>query len=151
MAYSKEKNHRRSLPLIALQSKLTDREMDYVELKDQLERHWFSLSGNWDYMQGSFDRRLDGEAQTVWLRIPFEAVHGQIDPDQPQPGTRVKIGQPYVLKHVYHIGDDHTAHFYTLGALVNQFQSPTDPDGEVTPSFVMEAQGLLEEVEGAVL
>jgi len=137
--------------LISLESNITNRELDFAELKDALERHWFTLGGNWDYNRGCFDRRLDGEKQTVWLRIPFEVVHGELDPDAPQPGTRVVVGTPYVLKHLYNAGDDHTAHFYVLGALVNQFQAPVDPDAAVEDAYVVEAKDVMREVESALV
>jgi shikimate kinase len=137
--------------LIALDSRLTNMEMDYVELKNQLERHWFVLGGNWEYSQGSFDRRLDGEKQTVWLRIPFDVVHGRLDPDQANPDTRVRIGTPYVLRHLYHEGDDHTAQFYVLGALVDQFQKPTDPDADVPSSYELDAEDLLAQIEAVLI
>lgn len=137
--------------MIALESKLTDMEIDYAELKEALERQWFTLGGNWEYEAGSFDRRLDGEKQTVWLRIPFEVVHGRLDPDAPQPGTRVRIGRPFVLRHLYQEGDDHAAHFYTLGALFNQFQTPEDPDADVPSAYVDDAKHLLQEAEASIL
>jgi len=135
--------------LISLESNLTNRELDFAELKDALERNRFALGGNWDYHQGCFDRRLDGEKQTVWLRIPFEVVHGQLDPDAPQPGTRVVVGTPYVLRHLYNAGDDHSAQFYVLGGMVNQFQAPVDPDAAVPSSYVTEAKDVLQEIESA--
>ena len=135
--------------MIEIESSLSGRMIDYVSFRDVLERHGFMLGGNWEYRHGSFDRRLDGDAQTVWLRIPFEAVQGEIDPHAPPPGTRVVVGTPYVLRHLYNTVDDHTAHFYTAGALVNQFQSPTDPDAKVDAPCVEEARDVLREVETA--
>ncbi|HZG56848.1 YugN family protein [Paenibacillus sp.] len=132
--------------MISLESELTNRELDFAELKDKLERQQFTLGGNWDYNQGCFDRRLDGEKQTVWLRIPFEVSHGQIDPDAPQPGTRVVVGTPYVLRHLYNDGDDHDAHLYLLTATVNQFQAPVDPDASVSPEYVTKAKDVLRAV-----
>lgn len=129
---------------------MTNRVYDFTELKDALERYHFGLGGNWEYNHGSFDRRLDGERQTVWLRIPFEVVHGELDPISPQPGTRVMVGTPYVLRHLYNEGDDHTAHFYTLGALVDQFQAPVNADAAVQSSYVTEARDVLRDVEASL-
>lgn len=136
--------------MIAIESALTNRLMDYTALKDTLERYGFMLGGNWEYNHGSFDRRLDGEQQTVWLRIPFEVAQGEIDPYAPQPGTQVVVGTPYVIRHLYNDGDDHTAHFYTVGAFVNQFQSPVDPDARVDPHYVEQAREVMREVEIAI-
>ncbi|MCI3919616.1 YugN-like family protein [Paenibacillus sp. TRM 82003] len=133
--------------MIALESKLTNMELDYAELKEVLEGNRFTLGGNWEYESGSFDCRLDGEKQTVWLRIPFEVVHGRLDPEAPQPGTRVVIGTPYVLRHLYQEGDDPTADVYLFGAIINQFQKPEDPDAKVPSSFVQAAKDTLRDVE----
>jgi len=135
--------------LIAIESKLTNRELDLAELQGALERLDFTLGGNWEYDRGCFDKRLDGEKQTVWLRVPFEVVHGRLDPDAPEPGTRVVVGAPFVLRHLYNPGDDHAAEFYTLGALVNQFQAPIDPDAAVADADVTKAKEVLQEVEAA--
>ena len=135
--------------MIAIESNLTNREMDLAELQAALEEREFTLGGNWEYERGCFDKRLDGEKQTVWLRVPFEVVHGRLDPDAPQPGTRVVIGAPFVLRHLYNPGDDHSAEFYTLGALVNQFQAPIDPDANVSPEYVAKAKQEMQEVEQA--
>lgn len=135
--------------MIALESKLTNTELDYAELKDRLEPFEFTLGGNWDYSQGCFDRRLDGEKQTVWLRIPFDVVHGRLDADAPPPDLRVRVGEPYVLRHLPNFADDHDAQFYTYGALVNQFQAPVDPDADVDASYAAKAKALLREIEVA--
>lgn len=122
-------------------------ETDYGELKEALEPNGFALGGNWAYEGGSFDRSLDGERRTLWLRIPFEVVHGRLDPDAPQPGTRVRVGVPYVLKHLYREGDDPGARYATFGAVINQFQTPEDPDASVSEAEVNEARRLLRQVE----
>lgn len=133
--------------MISLESSLTNQEFEYMELKEQLEQHEFTIGGNWDYDRGSFDRNIDTGRSSVWLRIPFEVVRGRFDADVPQPGTRVKVGTPYVLNHVVHRGAESEADFQTVAGFVNQFQSPADPDGELSHADVMEARQALQDIE----
>lgn len=136
--------------MIALESKVEGIVTEYDALQPLMQQHRFVVGGNWDYEKGSFDRRLDGEKQTVWLRVPFEVVHGRFDAEQPEPATRVRLMKPYVLGHVYNTGDDHDAHFATYGALVNQFQTPTDADAPVEQRYMEEAARILRELEAAI-
>ncbi|WP_199615634.1 YugN family protein [Paenibacillus alkalitolerans] len=135
--------------MMALESNLAGVEMDYATLSDTLERHEFTLGGNWDYQQGCFDRRLDGEKQTVWLRIPFHIPKGVFDPETAKQVTRVKIGTPFVLRHLYNIGEDDNPRFNTAGALVNQFQTPENVDAPVEQSYLDKAAMIVKEVEEA--
>jgi len=135
--------------MMPLESNLAGKEMDYATLSDTLERHRFTLGGNWDYQQGCFDRCLDGEKQTVWLRIPFEVPKGVFDPETAKQVTRVKIGTPFVLRHLYDNGEDANPHFNTAAALVNQFQSPENVDAPVDESYLEKAAMIVKEVEEA--
>lgn len=135
--------------MIPMESKLTGIETDYKTFKNSLEWQNFSLGGNWEYDKGCFDRRLDGEKQTVWLRIPFEVPNGSFDPANSDERTRLTIGTPFVLKHQYNTGDDHDASINTFGALVDQFQTPTNSDAPIDQQYVERARSVLLEVERA--
>ncbi|WP_028562011.1 YugN family protein [Paenibacillus pinihumi] len=132
--------------MIPLSSKLESREQEFVEIMKMLEEHQFSLGGNWDYHQGSFDRYLD-EAHKVWLRIPFDVINGNLDDQTEENDAKIRLGQPYVLKHVYNEGLDPEAQVQTLGALVNQFQTPVDPDAPIEQHWLDEAKDKLAQVE----
>ncbi|MBJ6362203.1 YugN family protein [Paenibacillus sp. GCM10012307] len=132
--------------MIPLSSKLESREQEFVDVMKLLEEHQFSLGGNWDYQHGSFDRYLD-EAHKVWLRIPFSVIHGHLDDQAEVNDATIRIGQPYVLKHVYNEGLDPEAQVQTLGGLINQFQSPVDSDAPIEQHWLDEAQTKLEQVE----
>ena len=133
--------------MLVLDWKLVGSEWDLVHFHEWLNKHQFVLGGNWDYRQGSYDRRLDGEKQMVWLRIPFAVIHGELDSSAPQPGTRIRVQQPFVLHHIYNKGNDDTAQLATLGALVNQFQTPIDPDAPVPDAYEQIALELLTHLE----
>lgn len=132
--------------MIPISSVLESREQQFLETKDLLESKQFSLGGNWDYDRGSFDRSLD-EAQKVWLRIPFEVINGNIDNEAADTDAVIKLGTPYVLKHLYREGNDPEASVRVVGALFDQFQAPTDPDADVDAEWVERGKGLLQEVE----
>ncbi|MBW7474623.1 YugN-like family protein [Paenibacillus oenotherae] len=132
--------------MIPLSSNLESREQEYVEVKNMLEEHQFALGGSWDYDHGSFDRSLD-EAHKVWLRLPFDVINGNVDSETTDNDAKIRFGQPFVLKHVYNDGLDPTADPSTVGGLMNQFQPPLDPDGEVEPRWVNKAKEVLHQVE----
>ncbi|MVO99001.1 YugN family protein [Paenibacillus lutrae] len=130
----------------ALHSSLDQTEEAFDNVRDYLHQFEFTLGGNWDYDHGSFDRYLD-EAHKVWLRIPFEVTLGQLGGDTDETDAMVRIGTPYVLKHVYNEGVDHSAHLMTASALINQFQAPLDEDAEIESEWIGKAEKLLREVE----
>ncbi|MFH5185881.1 YugN family protein [Paenibacillus sp. TAB 01] len=132
--------------MIPLQSGLVNREEAFDQVREALHRFEFALGGNWDYDHGYFDRYLD-EAHKVWLRIPFQVTHGALDGDTEATDAIIRLGEPFVLKHLYNEGLDREAQVNTLGALVNQFQEPVDKDAAVEDKWVQQAKRLLTEVE----
>lgn len=132
--------------MITLSSVLQSQEHRFLETKAFLESQQFVLGGNWEYDRGSFDHALD-EGQKVWLRIPFEAINGNIDIEAKDTDATIKLGTPYVLKHVYREGNDPEASFRVMGALFDQFQTPSDPDADIEQEWVDRANKKLNEVE----
>jgi hypothetical protein len=129
-----------------LESKLERVQESFDKVRAELSRHDFTLGGNWDYDHGYFDRNLD-EAQKVWLRIPFEVITGRIEGDTEATDAVVQIGTPFVLKHRYNERLDPEAPVETVGGLVNQFQSPVEPDAELEDRWIQQASALLKEIE----
>ncbi|QHW30697.1 hypothetical protein GZH47_07375 [Paenibacillus rhizovicinus] len=136
--------------MIPLESKLESSEKEFTEVKSMLEEHEFALGGNWDYEHGYFDRSLD-EAHMVWLRMPFAVINGAIDDSTQDLDAKIKLGQPFVLKHVYNEGLDKHAQVQPIGALMNQFQEPVDPDASIESKWVTKAKNVLAEVEEQLL
>ncbi|CAM4305325.1 hypothetical protein FHS16_000655 [Paenibacillus endophyticus] len=132
--------------MIPISSVLESREQHFLQTKELLESRQFTLGGNWEYDGGSFDRSLD-ESHKVWLRIPFEVVAGHIDSGEADNEATIKMGTPYVLKHLYREGNDPEASVRVVGALFDQFQAPTDPDAHIEPKWIDQAKAALDEVE----
>lgn len=132
--------------MIPISSVLESREQHFIETKELLEKQQFTLGGNWEYDGGSFDRSLD-EDHKVWLRIPFEVVVGNIDSVEEDNDATIKLGTPYVLKHLYREGNDPEASVRVVGALFDQFQSPSNPDADVETHWIDRAKQTIHEVE----
>jgi hypothetical protein len=130
-------------PLI---SKLEQVQESFDSVRAHLIAHGFALGGNWDYDHGYFDRYLD-DAHTVWLRVPFQVVTGRLEGDTEATDAIVRIGTSFVLKHLYNEGLEQGARPATYGALVNQFQTPTEEDADVEDKWVQQASQLLREAE----
>lgn len=132
--------------MIPITSTLENREAAFANVSDYLGRFEFTLGGNWEYDHGYFDRYLD-EEHTLWVRIPFTVTHGTFDGDNDAADAVIKLGQPFVLRHLYNDGLDKQANPMIYKALVDQFQSPADQDAAVRPNWVREAESLLRKVE----
>lgn len=130
-----------------LTSTLEEVQESFDSVRERLHEFDFTLGGNWEYDHGYFDHSLDGEAQKVWLRIPFQVMSGKLDGDTEATNAVVQIGTPFVLKHVYNEGLDPEAEGETVGALFDQFQDPLDSDASVEDKWVHQATDLLQRVE----
>ncbi|QJD87625.1 YugN family protein [Cohnella herbarum] len=130
----------------ALPSALTSKVRDYVVSREALSEQGFTLGGNWDYDHGSFDCALD-EANKVWLRLPFDVTVGNLDGESDDNDTEIRFGQPYVLKHVYNEGLDREAQPGVMGAVLNQFSDPLDPDDKIESEWIEKAERKLREAE----
>lgn len=129
-----------------LPSSLTSQVRDYAISRNALMEHGFTLGGNWDYDHGSFDCVLD-DANKVWLRLPFDVTIGNLDSETEASDTTIQFGEPYVLKHVYNEGLDEEAHPRGLGAMLDQFSDPVDPDDEIESHWIEKAKRKLHAVE----
>jgi hypothetical protein len=127
-------------------SSLTSQVKDYVSARNDLSEHGFGLGGNWEYDHGSFDCALD-EANKVWLRLPFDVTIGNLDSEKQENDAKIQFGQPYVLKHVYNEGLDQEAQPRAIGALMDQFSDPVDPDDEIESRWIDKARQKLNTVE----
>jgi hypothetical protein len=135
--------------MIPITSEVENHIDGFVNLHDYFGGFEFTLGGNWDYDHGYFDRYLD-DAHKVWLRIPFEVTSGTMDGITDESDAIVKLGTPFVLKHIYNEGLDPEAVPNVYGSLINQFQEPIDNDADVEIHWVEQAKRILQEVERGI-
>lgn len=129
--------------MIQIESVIEGARFNLYKLEQLLKPRGYTIGGNWDYDQGFFDYKIADEDGYQFLRIPFFAVDGQLD----RRGVVVKLGQPFVLNHVYQEGlDDGPASSYMTSA-INQFAEPEDPDGSLDDKYVAKGHELVKELE----
>jgi hypothetical protein len=117
----------RGFLMVLLEASFVGLNVTFVSLKKWMSEQQFVLGGNWDYRGGCFDRALD-EERTLFLRVPFTVMEGELDAEDDGQDTVVKLGSPFLLRHLYQKGTDETARMRLGGALFDQFQTPQDVD-----------------------
>jgi hypothetical protein len=133
--------------MIEIPSRLEGKTFSLYKLEQLLKPLGYVIGGNWDYDHGSFDYKMDDEAGYQFLRVPFEAIDGQLDSH----GTTVKFGRPFLLSHKYQIGVDDHADVGNFGASFNQFAEPQDPDATFPEKYINVGKALVKELESRLL
>ncbi|MGE6896381.1 YugN-like family protein [Priestia flexa] len=132
--------------MIELASKLEGELFKLYVLEQTLKPLGYVIGGNWDYDHGFFDYKINDEVGYQFLRIPFQAMDGQLDSQ----GTTVQIGKPYLLSHKYQIGLDDNVHVGNINASFNQFAEPQDPDAQFPDEYLSLGKELVKEAEEAL-
>lgn len=132
--------------MIELASKLEGELFKLYVLEQTLKPMGYVIGGNWDYDHGFFDYKINDEVGYQFLRIPFQAMDGQLDSQ----GTTVQIGKPYLLSHKYQIGLDDNVDVGNINASFNQFAEPQDPDAQFPDEYLSLGKELLKEAEKAL-
>lgn len=130
--------------MIQLSSKVEGMEFDLFKLEQKLKPIGYSIGGNWDYDHGAFDYKIDDIEGYEFLRLPFEAVDGQLDANN----CTVQLGRPFLLSHVYQTGIDDRV---DSAGTFNQFQEPLDEDASFPRKFIDKGKALVEELEAVLL
>lgn len=115
--------------LIKLQSQLEGKIASFGEARELFCSNGYAFGGNWDYHCGCFDSVLHRDldlGETVYLRVPFCVVDGELDNSNAQ----IQFETPYIIKHIVNVGLDKEG-TSLLGSTVNQFQQPIDKDGYI--------------------
>lgn len=133
--------------MIEIPSNLEGKHFSLYRLEDVLKPKGYSIGTNWDYDHGYFDYKIDDEVGYQFLRVPFEAIDGQLD----SLGTTVEIGRPFLLSHKYQIGIDEDADSGAMSGMVNQFQDPVDKDASFPKKYIDLGKALVQELEEALL
>ncbi|KYG28303.1 YugN-like family protein [Priestia endophytica] len=133
--------------MIELQSNLEGRVFKLHELEETLGSLGYIIGGGWEYDQGSFDYKIDDKVGYQFLRLPFQAIDGQLD----APGATVRFMTPFLLSHKYQIGLDDHVHVGNTKSSFDQFQEPQDPDASFPKEYIPLGQELLREAEQRLL
>lgn len=133
--------------MIHVPSRLPGESFSLYHLEETMKPLGYVINGNWDYDHGYFDYKIDNRDGYTFLRVPFTAEKGQLD----QPGVVVKMGHPFLLKHVYQDKLDDHAMVGNVGASFNQFQEPKEKDGDVSKAYAEIGFSLVKELEDALL
>ncbi len=98
-----------------------------------------------------FDYKVDQNEGYIFLRVPFQAVDGELD----RRGVIVELGKPFLLSHTFQRGNDpdsaNDVVSATIGAPLNQFSEPANKDDEIEPKYMKVAQSLIRELELTIL
>jgi hypothetical protein len=135
--------------MIPLPSKIEGVTTQLYQLEQLLKPLGYTIGGNWDYDHGYFDYKIDDEVGYQFLRVPFEAIDGQLDSH----GVTVQLARPFLLSHKYQVGlDDHVeSDMDGLSATINQFQEPQDPDASFPEKYIDLGKALVGELEAVLI
>lgn len=133
--------------MIEIPSALEGKTFRLYKLEAELKPLGYVIGGNWDYDHGSFDYKIDDENGYQFLRVPFEAIDGQLDSN----GSTVKLGRPYLLSHQYEDGLDDEARTGNFSATFNQFAAPENADANVPGKYIAVGQALVKQLEQQLL
>jgi hypothetical protein len=136
--------------VIPLDSKLEGYENSFGTINGLLQEENFSLGGGYTYEQGFFDRPLDPEAHIYryYLRIPARALNGDLD----HPKTKIRLGQPFIIKHEVLTGNDPSADIGLASALINQFTTPVNAeDHPIADHYIERGKQAVQQAEAKLL
>ncbi|MDA7028083.1 YugN-like family protein [Bacillus sp. CLL-7-23] len=118
----------------------------FDDLEKRLKPLGYSLNGGWEYDHGFFDYKIDDTAGYLYLRLPFTVEEGQLDSEN----AIVKLGQPFLLRHVYQEGlDDHVVQG-NVRAAFDQFAEPEDKDAAIPNLYIELGHSCVKELEKAL-
>jgi len=134
--------------MIPIPSKIEGQTFQLYKLEQELKPLGYTIGGNWDYDHGYLDYKIDDRVGYQFLRVPFEAVDGQLDSQ----GTTVQLGRPFLLSHKYQEGlDDHIHNEVgAMSASFNQFSEPVDPDASFPEKYIDLGKSLVSELESVL-
>lgn len=133
--------------MIELPSKVEGKQFDLYKLEQKLKPIGYTIGGNWDYDHGAFDYKLNDKDGYQFVRLPFQAVDGQLDANN----CTVKLGRPFLLSHQYEAGLDDEGSTGTFSGTLNQFQEPVDKDARVPENYRDSGKALVQELEMLLL
>lgn len=134
--------------MLYLETDIEGKRMEFGYARKMLKEHGFVIGGNWEYDSGFFDGIMHREkeaGETIYTRIPFHVLEGQLDHSR----ALIEFQQPFVIKHVVHVGLDTDGSSLLDATGFSQFQKPLDKDGYIHDKSKWEEFG--EEAIGDIL
>jgi len=116
--------------MLSVPSEIEGKQAYFGDFQNQFEKEGFHICGNWEYDHAYFDSVLhQQEGVSIYLRLPVKTVRGKLD----QADALLEFGQPFLIKHIVHIGlSEEDSDYSALNAVgLNQFQDPLDPDDRI--------------------
>lgn len=133
--------------MIPIPSKIEGLTIMMHKLEQKLEPLGYTIGGGWEYDHGFFDYKINDEGGYQFLRLPFEAIDGQLDSN----GTAVQLGRPFLLSHLFQEGLDDRVNSELLSSSINQFSEPKDPDAKVPEKYLETGERLVRELEKTLI
>lgn len=133
--------------MITLESELEGRIFELQALETIMKPMGYSIGGNWDYEHGYFDYKLANAEGYQFLRLPFNAVDGQLD----TAGVTVAFQKPFLLSHVYEADLDREGNTGFLSGSFNQFAEPVDKDADFPDAYTEMGKSALHQLERRLL
>src|SRR5699024_4123089 len=114
--------------VIQLETDIKGKRMYFGQAQRDLKEHGFFIGGNWEYDSGMFDGIIHREGgETIYIRIPFQVIYGELDRED----AYIEFQQPFIIKHVVHVGLDTDENSLLTVTGFGQFQEPLDKDGYI--------------------
>ncbi|ASK62881.1 hypothetical protein CFK37_12345 [Virgibacillus phasianinus] len=133
--------------MVPIESEIENTITSLYILEELLKPEGFTIGSSWDYDSGYFDYLLDNKDTYYYLRIPFYAVAGSLD----YPGVTVRMDKPFLLAHEYKKGNDEDAGVGAIQGAFDQFQSPSNPDGDMPPEYIDMGKDMIRKVEQLIV
>lgn len=122
-----------------------DQKKGYLaDLQSFFQAHGFEVGGGWEYDHGFFDKELASQPAYLMLRIPVFAIEGTLDDNK----AKVRLGDPFLLKHQYEEGLDHNASpGVWIQPLIDQFSSPKNEDAPLQETDIQVGEKYVRQLE----
>src|SRR5690625_2349697 len=124
--------------MIKLDSDIQGKRTYFGQMESYAKSLGFTLGGAWEYYHGYFDSVLWREkGETIYIRLPFKVIDGMLD----HRDALLEFEQPYVIKHIVHVGLDRDDDSLLSATGFAQFQAPIDQDGYIEDKSRWEIAG----------
>ncbi|MCY8839597.1 YugN-like family protein [Bacillus atrophaeus] len=133
--------------MITIPSAIEGESFSLHDLEQIMKPLGYVISGGWEYDHCFFDYKIDDKDGYLFLRVPAEAKQGQLD----ESGAAVRMGTPFLLRHVYQAELDDHAGSGQFQSMFNQFSEPERRDADIDQAYMDIGISLVKELEDVLL